>query len=1484
MSTKREVNALDALDRSDEAFLMLVDRAADIIGIDLSLLAINTANVAKSDRRVTHSFKEQWVLRWLVRRFAALSGARVAVKTEDDSKVHLRDARPWLLLYHLLLIIPNAVIIDIFAERKFTLPLEICLSYCASNIPEKVPRNVNAGGLHGTNGEHDRASKRRRTSNQSIEHQCVSVTTRLLLRICAMIAELSVHGTYDGSGTVLFSSVEETASFLLVALRLAHLQIQDSSKFEVVNTDETAAIIATMASTWNARPSPSSEAVKSKDLSTFDKQCLPTCLQLIQCLNALTSRSGAETKRAVRALRTLIAKTTILPLRMLFWKEYAKQWKNHRQCQSWADMAGYCKAISERFASSQVNIIVETADLLYDVALRLVPQHDHRKKQQEQLWLDALLLGLVHLTCPRLPQLNLGSSGEVEIIDTIFDNVSADNTLALERLTTTASHSSSTPSIQTLSYLTASILCWQQLSSPWATIACLVQSNSTVLLSNNRMPTSDFALTQLLSRLEQSVVTQNQYQLVKDQVLLPLLQIFATSRALREFVQLWHSNLQEAMRKSDSGTSLQDGISAMLAWQDEDMFDEFQRQIGRTTSTTVSENLLKDAIKGVQELSNRVGSTLDIFATLALATAILNAKSRRVLQDEASILREMLPLVTRALGRQSDYQGQRWRLWRLLHLLQHRLDHHVPLGLFKGEAVQASLEHAIRHTTSYSPHQYQECFERFKVLLHHGSTPVNAQTKSMAEELDTLRVLLVDTIKATPIEISKGPWDGNCLHITCTSQLAEAMLGILIAQQTTSGLLDDFRASLLRDLLAVGHQISVSIFMQRSSNRLRHLISKTLLGADITTGRKVSRVFQQALAEGSETPIDSLLQALEMMGPECQTVLGAGTLRRVAERLFDELRTKDPKIALPTRLATYLAFLAQASMQGTISFAKLDKWSEWANISKRLATTTSWSSADQLFVVVHSLNEIFCRVYRNAKDVGVEDAAGVRTFVNNVNELLTITRPSKSKVRLVKDPLLLVTARIVMEYGESCCAALPDFDAEAFKTAFITLLTSDLRVLSAGPWNEATLASTLVLLESYSTLTQSTSAKDISLDILTSLEQQIKEVTVSAEAGSAVSDLAIAVMDYCTMLQASFRAPDDCRDISEEVLDLVVGMPPATTPLVQADSDKLFAKAEVFVRSLRPSQYVDCLAQCLQQNASLRLSLVAQAVAGVIVYRVSQLGGEPDPLLSGKINAVASLALQKTESGYAQALLELDNVNMGLTKIPQVISQATIDSLLAQLASLLSTNNIYRTLPDTPPEAIYHRVCVILGSLLSRFRRRLSDRHHLILPILQQLLRCLFFSEQVTRRARQPAVIGSDPNSLLRSLPIWLKTDTASLPASSATDLTRTLSSICNPTVSAAKASRKRGRGSELNDETKRVKAVAGQHLHYLVMDYCRCTLDGDIAPDVREKLMPGMYTLLDAMGRDVMRAMNAAMDPSSRAIFKTLYDDWVRYGKWDKS
>jgi len=134
------------------------------------------------------------------------------------------------------------------------------------------------------------------------------------------------------------------------------------------------------------------------------------------------------------------------------------------------------------------------------------------------------------------------------------------------------------------------------------------------------------------------------------------------------------------------------------------------------------------------------------------------------------------------------------------------------------------------------------------------------------------------------------------------------------------------------------------------------------------------------------------------------------------------------------------------------------------------------------------------------------------------------------------------------------------------------------------------------------------------------------------------------------------------------------------------------------------------------------------------------------------------------------------------------------------------------------------------------------------------------------------------------SLPSWAPAGKEVLAGEHAAQFGRLLTMICDPTVSSVKKARSKEAGQHLTDETKKARGVAGQYLQYLIREYAQCQLHGRTTPEVQAALMPGLYAVLDAMSQDGMRAMNASMDPSSRAIFKGLYDDYRRFGKWDQS
>ena len=214
------------------------------------------------------------------------------------------------------------------------------------------------------------------------------------------------------------------------------------------------------------------------------------------------------------------------------------------------------------------------------------------------------------------------------------------------------------------------------------------------------------------------------------------------------------------------------------------------------------------------------------------------------------------------------------------------------------------------------------------------------------------------------------------------------------------------------------------------------------------------------------------------------------------------------------------------------------------------------------------------------------------------------------------------------------------------------------------------------------------------------------------------------------------------------------------------------------------------------------------------------------------------------------------------------INQWTIDTLLAQIA--ITTSSQGPNISNAAP-IIFERLCRLLSVVLGRYRIRLGGRHHLLLPALYGLLRCLF--------AADPGSLTTPSQLLFHSkLPPWIHWTAARSAHESAPYLTRLLTSICDPTPSSVK----RAHRNSLTDETKKARNTAGQYMLYFIAEYTDCQLNGRIEVQAKAALMPGLYAVLDAMGKEVMRAMNAKMSSSQKAIFKALYEDYVRFGKWD--
>ena len=293
-------------------------------------------------------------------------------------------------------------------------------------------------------------------------------------------------------------------------------------------------------------------------------------------------------------------------------------------------------------------------------------------------------------------------------------------------------------------------------------------------------------------------------------------------------------------------------------------------------------------------------------------------------------------------------------------------------------------------------------------------------------------------------------------------------------------------------------------------------------------------------------------------------------------------------------------------------------------------------------------------------------------------------------------------------------------------------------------------------------------------------------------------------------------------------------------------------------------------------------TIVHSVRAATLLLRLNDMDFEKEPRIALQMSSWAALEHIHTVNNGEELCVMLDICKLALTRRPKLINQATIDDLLATLAILTTEGrpHLNAANKDIISTAIFDRLTGIIAILLTRFRRRLQSRYHLLLPCLQNLLGCLYFPGSEIINAREQK--SEQQLEFLDHLPFWLTGTSQALPPSSAAKFTRLLTSICDPTASTA--ARISSNTSELNDATKKARSIAGQYMQYLIMEYTYCTLSGQPgSPAVTARLMPGLYACLDCMPRDLVRCMNDAMDPSSRAVFKGLWEDYGKFGKWDR-
>ena len=214
------------------------------------------------------------------------------------------------------------------------------------------------------------------------------------------------------------------------------------------------------------------------------------------------------------------------------------------------------------------------------------------------------------------------------------------------------------------------------------------------------------------------------------------------------------------------------------------------------------------------------------------------------------------------------------------------------------------------------------------------------------------------------------------------------------------------------------------------------------------------------------------------------------------------------------------------------------------------------------------------------------------------------------------------------------------------------------------------------------------------------------------------------------------------------------------------------------------------------------------------------------------------------------------------------MNQWNIDSTLGSITIICSRNG--PRLRPTRAGTIYMHLCKLLQTLLTSHRLKLQGHFHLVIQALQALLRCLF----------TPLVHFTSKPSKLYPPPPWLSSPKHQLNTSHAAEFTRLVTLICDPSVSSVTRSKQ----NNLTSATDKAKRTAGQHMQFLLMLYVQLQLEMKMLPEIREKMVPGLYAIFDTSTPEMRRMIGDSLDSSGRAVFGTLFRDYQRFGKWKGS
>lgn len=1487
MSTLTSEAAITAIEQSLKPTVELLDDAATIIGLSHTeqgrLVNSNDAPTSTFD---SANFREQWILRWIIKRLNQAIDIKQTPKGQQDQL--LGNLKTWDLIIHLLDAIPKQVSRDILLERGFCQTFSKCLAVCqdlkaASDAHESEVSESKRFDLD------DSEPRKRRKLDVP---KCASELPEGLLRVAYQVADIitsegqakAPHQAYIPVDWA--DSVDGAAVFLARLIRIANLATttatpfsQDYKRMLKVVSDA----LSPWIELWQAQASATYSSRKQDSHSAFAN------FALIPSLDFLAQTPEGLLRTVSKALERQVATFFVLPNRAVFQKRFANSWKSWRTEPQVDEIQKIMKALTTSLGNAAVDFCTSKgesrAGILIGIASRIIPRSDVVQRKADAPWVEALFLCLSCLL-NNFPQGGISKSPSSLLTTSVNGDLTYTKITASNNCLDALRQANVEPSVHVWRYFLRHSLINADHAVSSSALTKIVALNASVFVPSGE-DTGTWLLDALCENLEESlkVYLQSSESLVLD-ILAPIMEEFGRTNRLGAFISFWETKLTEEYyhRASTKGDH-----SSHTLWDHPDFIKEFSLVCRRYAQPSICTDQLEIVAKDIGGLVEVVGPVHSTFARSTILMPILCALGKN--STIQSFVYQHVSLIStsvyEALRSPTDYQSYRWKLWSLLDLFAGLLPEALEFKAIQDQTLPCPFFtiddpgiKGVRNTQVNSQHMEKYCC--FSLMMTCYENCENYSNSILASALETLDdwIKVCKKHAADSKQVSNF-WDGTVDTMNSTFTLLSAYLMRLAASPTCVALCamapNDFLtnvASLNLDKIKM-QQPSIASAAESLLVKLASSGQMDPIGiycAAITENEQNSTMPKMLHSLAVNLASKHQLQTLIRM--VCNTLEGSISLSDGAFidhlSLLDKIVTCNPaSVSLGPDVVQYKSFLERSTTAATLEQLIIGHNCVQATLRSKI----SWCGSDiETDGAQPTAMVIFEWVKKQLKKMGslgkpkiLNQYTGFLslTIAQLTHEIKTAPKPLQKTIDKIKkyhNPAMLQQCKLYLEEATNICSL--------YKV--LSLLDSLAFPLEDQSLNE-------ILQTCLQRLVQSILVMDAGKD----------EPNISAQEVAIIAKFWQILSRHADMRKhstvPSFPFVEFSRRLkygdSEDAIRLQALLGDTRPDQILVESLSSHVKStdrDIQVNGQEPASPSDLKPYISIAAKISNMVLDTASTDTVIIEVLGQLA-----YLQNAVDVASPDALV--------ARLELSKLI--LEKHPSIVNQHVIDSALESI-SLLATSRC-KTGIDTissqiRPEHIFDRLCAILSVFLVRYRRRLTGRLHLLLPALQNLLKCLFCPptwKHLTTTSTSQAVY-------LASLPNWLNplahASTVTLPQTSATRFSRVLQQLCDPSASAARHVSRQGPGAStptnnLVDETKALRRQVSQHTQYLLQTYCDVMLAGYIAPDVKERLVPGLYAVMNATEVEVMRALNAAMDVSQRAIWKGLYSDWKTYGKWNQ-